>query len=255
MKIRILILFNMFWFVLYCSFNLNAQNILEGKKWVACGDSFTYGDFHNGELGGNSQLYRNNEKYYDKEWNMYKTYPWWIGRRNNMQIINEAICGTCMASSTKRKDNFVDGRYKRIPKDTDYITLWFGINDRHQNVPIGNEESMDSTTFYGAWNVVMEYLIENHPYSKIGIIITSGTLPQYQQAERIIAKRWGIPYLDLENDYSVPITMRVSNRDGLCERAKHLREHQLRVSERNTHPNLKAHELISTVIENFLRSL
>ena len=232
-----------------------AQNVLEGKKWVACGDSFTQGDFHNGPLGSNNDAYKESEEYYDKEWQMYKTYPWWIARRNNMQLVNEARCGTCMAASEKRKDNFINGRYRQIPADADYITLWFGINDMHQNVPIGNIESTDTTTFYGAWNVALEYLIVNHPYAKIGIVITNGSRPEYTEAERRVAQRWGIAYLDLERDPSVPQLIRISEREGLCERARELRNGQLRVSKRNMHPSLKAHELQSTVIEHFLRSL
>lgn len=242
------------WGMIFMSTAL-AQNVLEGKKWVACGDSFTQGDFHNGELGENPKLYEGSDKYFDKEWNMYKTYPWHIAKRNKMILINEAKCGTCMGSSYKRKDNFVDGRYKMLPEDVDYITLWFGINDMYQKVPIGDIESTDITTFYGAWNTVLEYIIERHPYAKLGIIITTGSAPKYCEAERNIARRWGIPYLDLEDDYSTPLTMRANNRKEVCERAKKLRNNQLRVSERNSHPNLKAHELLSTVIENFLRTL
>ena len=232
-----------------------AQNVLEGKKWVACGDSFTHGDFHNGPLGSKNDAYKVSEDYYDKEWKMFKTYPWWIARRNNMQLVNEARNGTCMAASAKRQDNFVNGRYKHIASDADYITIWFGINDRHQNVPIGDIESTDSTKFYGAWNIVLEYLIEHHPYAKIGIIITNGSQPEYTEAERRAAQRWGIPYLDLERDPTVPLLIRNGEREGLCDRARELRNRQLRVSEKNTHPSLKAHELQSTVIENFLRSL
>ena len=62
-------------------------------------------------------------------------------------------------------------RYKAIPKDADYITLWFGINDSgHTN--LGELADTTNLTFYGAWNVVLEYLIKNYPFAKIGIIIT-----------------------------------------------------------------------------------
>ena len=238
-----------------CISTVGTQNVLEGKKWVACGDSFTHGDFNGGEFAKWPDDYMASDKYYDKEWKMYKTYPWWIARRNNMRLVNEARNGTCMACNDTRKDNFADGRYKRIAKDADYITLWFGINDRYRHIPIGDIESKDSTTFYGAWNIVLEYLIEHHPYAKIGIIITNGSLPQYTEAERKVAERWGIPYLDLERDPHVPLLIRNGERKGLCDRARELRNRQLRAGEKNTHPSLKAHELQSTVIENFLRSL
>ena len=101
----------------------------------------------------------------------------------------------------------------------------------------------------------MEYIITNHPYAKIGIIITNGSNPKYTEAERNIAKKWGIPYLDLEMGYNVPLMHRAVERPELCDKVKELRMNSFRISRTNTHPNVKAHEYKSTFIENWLRSL
>ena len=61
-------------------------NVLEGKKWVACGDSFTHGDFKGGEFENWPDDYKSSDRYYDKEWKTWNTYPWWIARRNAMTI-------------------------------------------------------------------------------------------------------------------------------------------------------------------------
>ena len=66
---------------------LQASNVLWGKKYIACGDSFTEGDF-NHWVDENGLAKRESPVIYDKEWGMYKTYPWQIGKRNNMTIIN-----------------------------------------------------------------------------------------------------------------------------------------------------------------------
>ena len=107
----------------------------------------------------------------------------------------------------------------------------------------------------------MEYLIEHHPWAKIGIIVTNGIsgnpgrYAAFEPVARDIAKKWGVGYLDLQQDYTVPLTLDVNYRTGLSDTVKSLRNAQYYVSDSNHHPNLKAHEYQSTFIENWLRSL
>ena len=75
---------------------LQAANPLWGKKYVSCGDSFTSGNFE-GEGDENGPYDEKNPVIYDEEWGMNKTYPWWIARRNNMVLVNEAQGGSTMA--------------------------------------------------------------------------------------------------------------------------------------------------------------
>lgn len=247
--------------------NLESQaqsfgNVLTGKKWVACGDSFTAGGF-TGFVDDNGLSEKDSPVIFDKEWNMYKTYPWWIARRNGMILKNEAIAGSIMALSKqyvdgtqdiKYKQPFSHERYKRIPADTDYITIWFGINDA-SFTNLGTISDADNTTFYGAWNVVLEWLITNRPYAKIGIVVTELANESYRKATREIAEKWGIPYLDMMGDKKVPVIFGRENNLGLDDKAYQLRLNSFIVSETNFHPNIKAHEYQSTFIENFLRSL
>lgn len=229
---------------------LKAANVLWGKKWVACGDSFTEGDFRDSpekELTFTEGLYAGEKK----------VYPFFIGRRNHMEIVNEAKCGSTITDLGTRKDSFSIERYKLIPKDADYITLCFGINDdeRHQNSPIGKIDDTVNTTFYGAWNIVLEYLITNYPYAKIGIIVTNGCAFPHTEAMRRVARKWAIPYLDIAGDYQVPMMHRVEEKTEACETVKKLRMQQFVVSPSNPHPSIKAHEYESTFIEHWLRSL
>ena len=244
--------------------SLQKGNILWGKKWVACGDSFTEGDF-SGYTDANGLSGKQSPELYDSIKKMYKTYPWWIGERNHMTVINEAKCGTIMSldkSYVEDPENvaittrnpFSLNRYKAIPDDADYITLWFGINDSsHTN--LGTIEDTTNETFYGAWNVVLPYLIEHYPLAKIGIIITNRGNADYRKALREVALKWGIPYLDMMGDPQVPVLMYRENELALDKTAGDLRYNTFRVSASNGHPNLKAHEYQSTFIENFLRSL
>ncbi len=234
---------------------------LFGKKWVACGDSFTEGDF-TGYTDRNGNTHTNSDAY-DPEMHCYKTYPWHIAKRNCMTLVNEAKCGTTMALTKEYVDGqqsigyktpFSYQRYASIPDDADYITLWFGINDANHTY-LGTISDSENTTFYGAWNMVLEYLIEHHPYAKIGIVITESCAAPYRNAVRECALKWGIPYLDMMGDDKVPVIFGRASSLGLCQRARELRTAAFEVSSSNQHPNLKAHEYQSTFIENWLKSL
>ena len=229
---------------------LEEANVLWEKKWVACGDSFTEGDFNNAWEESNvfeDGLYKGEKK----------VYPFFIGRRNHMKIINEAKCGSTMTNRVVRKDAFSIERYKSIPADADYITLCFGINDDelHQGSVIGSIDDTENTTFFGAWNLVLEYLITHHPYAKIGIIVPNACTTPYTDAIRKVARKWGIPTLDIAGDYGVPLMNRIGDKTETCAEARKLRNKQFATGERNGHPSAKAHEYESTFIENWLRSL
>lgn len=191
-----------------------------------------------------------------------------------MDVTNDAKSGSTMAL-TKQYIAYRDGesedeyavtyrnpfsytRYLAIPEDVDYITLWFGINDSG-NTNLGTIDDTTNETFYGAWNVVMEYLLTNYPFAHIGIIITNGSSTTYREAEREIAKKWGIPYLDMMGDDQVPVmTLGKESSQGLCTTAYNLRRSNFSVggtASGDSHPKWQAHEYESTFIEAFLRRL
>lgn len=229
----------------YIATESHKDNVLWGKKYVACGDSFTY--------GGSEESTQFDDGLY-KGFN--KVYPYFIGDRNNMNVINLATGGQTMCNIDGARENaFSNGIYLNIPEDADYITLKFGINDVNYSSPIGNIGDTDTTTFYGAWNVVLEHIITSHPYAKIGIIITNGAKAAYTDATRDVARKWGIPTLDEAADYNVPLLNRVNEKAEICDTALTIRNEAFRVSEIDRHPNDKSHEYESTFIEHWMRSL
>jgi hypothetical protein len=91
------------------------SNVLWGKKWFATGDSFT--------SGGSAE----NDKYFTDEpyQGEIKTYPLFIGRRNNMEVINDAVSGSIMAldkSYIEDPEN-VDIRQRRPFALERYLTI------------------------------------------------------------------------------------------------------------------------------------
>ena len=225
-------------------------NILFGKKWVACGDSFTANGY-NASDGFEQSVYIYQDGRYA---GCYKVYPYIIGLRNGMSIVNLATGGQTMGQSS----NSFMTCYQDIPADADYITIMLGINDKLQGIPVGNLEDTTDTTFCGCYNIAMEHILTNHPFAHIGIMVSHGTNAEIMEATRGIAERWGVPYLDYGSP-QVPLMNRYTGRN-VCAKAQQIREKNFCVisdgtTPTNGHPNVAAHEYESTFIEAWLRTL
>ena len=216
-----------------------ADNVLNGKKWAACGDSVTSGE-------------KANEQ---DEYGRNKTYAWYVATRNNMEYLNCGISGSTMTNKQGAQNPFSVQRYLDIPKDCDYITLWFGINDG-SDVPMGNIDDNTNTTWYGAWNVVLSYFIENmKPTTKIGIVISHGMIGDLRTSLLAIAERYGIKVFDIPGDPNIPYWdgYRTNGIERPIESVRTKRKEQWFTD--NTHPNARGYEVLSTAFEAWLRTL
>lgn len=240
------------------------SNVLYKKKWAVCGDSFSYGMWagisdqtartlmHGGKFDGKNRVYGNI-----------------IGNRNDMDVVMLASNGQTMATPSDGTftNCFSKDVYNNIPNDVDYITLYFGINDAHHNgigsdgedesgnIPLGDITDTTTSTFCGAYNVVLDYLIRNYPFAHIGIIVTNGlSVTDYRDKTIAIANKYGIPYIDLNGDRFTPCMLRSCN-TSIAESIRNAKNESYRCTSTNLHPNPEAHEYESTFIENFLRSL
>lgn len=218
-----------------------AAGVLYGKKYVACGDSFTAGPFS-----------AKTEETWDNDMGVYKTYPYWIAKRNQMTLVNEAQSGSDFVNADGASNPFSVSRYKAVPQDADYITLMFGLNET--GVAIGTKTDSTNATLWGAYNTVFEYFLTTMPFAKIGVIIADAWMTQaYSDALKDICTYWGIPYLDLKADN---ISMGIGGKySETSAKAKELRNAAFQVSSSDSHPNPNAHAYRSTIIENFLRGL
>lgn len=240
-------------------------DILSGKKWAVLGDSFTNG------VSGNVKIL-DKGKYAGQK----AVYPYIIGNKTNMDIVSFFLNGRTLAfpASPGTFANSITNSnaacyYQNIPDDVDYITIYLGINDSHHapgssggdgedntgEIPLGSITDTTVTSFYGAWNVVLPWLIENRPNAHIGIIVSNGCEnDNYRLATIEVAKKHGIPYIDLNGDERTPAMIRSTN-PNVAESVKLLLRQKWAVSSSNTHPNDAAHEYESTFIESFLRSI
>ena len=181
-----------------------------------------------------------------------------------MNLIIDGISGSTMAITKEYLEDkesysidyrspFSYQRYLNVPLDSDYITIWFGINDTvHTN--LGTINDTTNETYYGAWNVVLTYLITNAPNAKIGLFVTHGGNLNYRNAVRELAKKYGLSVFDIMGDEKLPYLH--SRESDLPQVDSNI--HTIR---RNTwwadgsHPNSEGYKFMSTIIENWLRSL
>lgn len=242
-------------------------NILYGKKWAVCGDSFSNGDFT-----GSTDPYTIPDGKYQ---GYNAVYGYLIANRNNMTIQHLAANGKTLATPSDgtftNTFTYTSGgaSYQDVAADVDYITIYFGINDSHHRPDSTGSDGEDQTgvielgtitdnttaTFYGAWNVALSWLIANRPFAHIGIIVSNGCeTDDYRQATIAIANKYGLPYIDLNGDSRTPLMLRSTN-PNISTEIKNARTAAMRVSAQNGHPSVAAHNYESTFIENFLRSI
>lgn len=244
-------------------------NILFGKKWAVCGDSFS-----ERVSTTTPDSYISNGIYAGAK----KSYGYIIGSRNGMKIQHLAGGGKTLAypASATFHNSFTDVsglapyNYTDIDEDVDYITLYFGINDSHHasgssgldgedvtgTIPLGTIDDTDNTSFCGAWNVCLEWLRTHRPFAHIGIIVSNACdSEEYRTATIAMANKWGVPYIDLNGDERTPAMIRSKN-PLISDIAKTAIDKAQAISYgSNHHPNAKALEYESTFIENWLRSL
>jgi len=244
-------------------------NILYGKKWAVCGDSFT--------------AYTNKVMESGDYVGKMRTYPFLIGSRNMMQIDDRfassgrtlayPVEGTFTNSLTCPTDA---GYYQNIPADADYITIMLGINDSQHTgsgstgdgedatgvITLGDIDDVTTATYYGAWNTVLGWLRENRPFAHIGIIVSNGIEEQeWVEAIEAVATKWGYPTLNLNGDDRCPAMIRSYNPNIPTSIKNMIKQKQAvdydgtQTGSVNTHPNWQTHEYESTFIEAWLRTL
>lgn len=235
---------------------------LYGKKWAVCGDSFTQGVTNTKMPSG---------QYEGKPY----TYPYIIATRQGITLYEFFDGGRTLAfpENPSTFDNSLtcptaDWYYQNIPSDADFITIYLGINDEHHAtgggdgedptgyIPLGTIDDSTTSSYYGAWNVVLEWLIENRPNAHIGIIVTNGlSIEGYRDAQIAIARKYGIPFIDMNGDDRTPAMLRTVNSNISASIKQILKEKWSVDYPSNQHPNDDAQLFESHFIENFLRSI
>lgn len=64
---------------------------------------------------------------------------------------------------------------------------------------VGTKDDNTNKTFWGAWNIVLPYLIEKYPFAKILLIVPFGTTDLMRQCVRDAAQKYGLTYYDFSS--------------------------------------------------------
>lgn len=86
------------------------------------------------------------------------------------EVVNLAESGATIGSNSIDANLNIYNQLSKVGDDADLITIFAGVNDVWTNVPLGNEEDTDITTFYGAMNKLCQTLHENHPQALVVFI-------------------------------------------------------------------------------------
>lgn len=212
----------------------SAYNPLKDKIWVAEGDSIT--------KASNTPMA---EGY-------YQSYAYFAAKQTGLSLINRGINGTCLAKNATTNTAFSDYRYKNLPADMDYLTIAFGTNDYIFST-LGSPTDTDENSFYGAWNVVLPYIIEKHPTAHIGIIIPWQTDDAFHDATVWAAETYGIPYLDWKGDPQVPLI--ASRTSDLHTDATIAARRAIHFLADGIHPGVEGHQILGRVVAEWIKTI
>lgn len=208
---------------------------LNGKNYVAFGDSWTYGH----QIASTS------------------TYSGIAAQKNGMTYKNDSWNGATMTSCENTYESF-SNKIDQLSNDiidADYITLAFGLNDKSKQVPIGVSSDTDISTYYGAWNTSIDKILSWNPDAHVGILLLGQNLNQsFYDATIDVAKTNGIPFFDMNNDPTLPplIYNRIDNSVKQSIMSKRYAEF---FDVTKSHPNSKWHEYVAGMLSEFLRRI
>lgn len=238
------------------------DNILYGKTLVCCGDSITYG----ADMTGDELVTPTIESYqysaYTKRWTRWTAsepaaYGYQIAERNKMVFYNGGVSGACVqgsgGTSTVPGFSVTDGEYTLLPDDIDYLTLFFGWNDTAFGT-LGTINDTTNASYYGAYNVVLPYLIDKYPYAKIALIVPFGTDVGHRQAIRDLADKWGLACFDMMQG-GTPLYWNKEANVNVDPSIVSENRLKFSVQANSPHPNIHGHYQISTMLEAFLRGI
>lgn len=96
-----------------------------------------------------------------------------VGIKYGMVYTNLGINGNSVAEqSTETTNPAMVNRISTVPTDTEIFVILGGANDKRLNVPIGDIESADKTTFIGALNSIVSQMRTRCPKARILFMTT-----------------------------------------------------------------------------------
>ncbi|WP_026765560.1 SGNH/GDSL hydrolase family protein [Selenomonas ruminantium] len=168
-------------YVMHCTpDNVTIDNPLESKSLTFMGDSLT------------AVYYKTEEE----------SWPYLIAKRNRSKYTNLGISGNPLAEISSYTENSpMCDRVNTIPAESNYIMVMGGANDYNYSIPIGNNTDTEKTTFKGAINYMIDYIITNYPRAKLVFATTYQRTSNkadeaYANAMLEVCRLKGVPCID-----------------------------------------------------------
>lgn len=210
--------------------------IFKGKTWLAMGDSLTERNMRSG-----------------------KNYHDYVSDKTGITVINAGVSGTGYHGGLSSETNFASRILNYADTDFDVVTVFGSGNDI--GATLGTETDTGTDTIGGLVNLFLDNLYSIKPFVKVGIIspcpwqnytpdVENNYMLQYSELLQKIARRRGIPFLDLyyssglhpdKGDFRTEFYADdgpggVGSIDGV-------------------HPNSKGHEILASHVLTFLKTL
>lgn len=150
-----------------------------------------------------------------------------IADKYNMTYENIAVAGSTIASDTysgQSPRTWINETITNMSNDSDFAILEGGVNDSSLSVPLGSissgyNDTLDTSTYYGAFEYMLKQLITRFAGKKYGYIavhqmtanyrITNDPSTSYYWASKKCCEKWGVPFLDL-NDKVPPFAFLIN---------------------------------------------
>lgn len=220
----------------YMTTKNESATIFKDKTWLTMGDSLTERNMRAG-----------------------KNYHDYVAEKTGIKVINAGVSGTGYKNGVDSEINFASRILNYADTDFDVITVFGSGNDI--GATLGTEKDSGTDTIGGLVNLFLDNLYSIKPFVKVGIIspcpwqnytpdVDNNYMLQYSELLQKIAKRRGIPFLDLyyssglhpdKSDFRAEFYADdgpggVGSIDGI-------------------HPNSKGHEILASHVFAFLKTM
>lgn len=168
-----------------------------------------------------------------------------IAQKLGLTAINYGYSGSWISHTDAMPEgNEMCVRYAAMTDDADIVTCFGGINDINGGAALGEMGDTESTTFYGAMDILIRGLLSKYPGKRIGFATPlnygSDSAEPYIEAIFAVCRRYSVPVLDLYHEGMIStVTEELSAAyfaDGL-------------------HPSEAGHDVLARKFEAFLRGL
>ena len=190
-----------------------------------------------------------------------------IAGNNNMTSSNYAVGGMCYGVVSGRSDNASNNILLRIRatltenNKPDYIILQGGVNDAFRGYTLGTvstsySDTLEESTFSGAFEAAFRYVLTTAKGSKIGFIANAkiprlSSLGTYMDRAKEICNKYSVPVLDFYNNSGLCAGIQEINDTYYLIDTDYSTEHS-----GGTHPTAEGYaKYLNNKVEAFLRSL